>query len=180
MQAQIDEWSWVWVKNWSREPTEPAPGCLSYPSQHFLGNKKTRLGRDGCLWEVWVFSASAMVAFPLLCPIFLLLLYLKGCRSLWKQMENLLSFSARVCASIRNLWGGFLFCPSPGASLQSLENPQNTPQDFPNMWPLDSWCQRAGLPHCAWLSPDTRPGTSRLSFPQLEPLIYWPVNSRLV
>lgn len=29
------------------------------------------------------------------------------------------------------------------------EPSEHTPQDFPNMWPLDSWCQRAGLPHCA-------------------------------
>lgn len=85
-----------------------------------------------------------------------------------------------VCKHQRPL-GWFSFLPQSWCfPADSGEPSEYTLQDFANRWPLDSWCQRADLPHCAWLSPDTRPGTFRLSFPQLEPLIYWPVNSRLV
>lgn len=104
----------------------PFPACFAT----VLGNKKTRLGIDGCLWEAWVFSASAMVAFPLLCPIFLLLLYLKCCRSLWNKMENVLSFSARVWKALWDPGMVFFFCPSPGPSCRLWRTLRTYPQDF--------------------------------------------------
>lgn len=71
-------------------------------------------------------SASAMIPLPLLCPTFLLLLYLKDSRSLWKQMENRITMLFHLTGiSFRKLWGSFPVSPGPDASLQVLVDPQN-------------------------------------------------------